>query len=56
VEIAMNMTQKPDPHHSHERKPTNPQHDDNKRPGHAKPTSPERDDHRNNDRHTPNKK
>ena len=46
----MNMTQKPDPHHSHERKPTNPQHDDNKRNGQTKPAKPEQEEHRGGER------
>jgi hypothetical protein len=53
----MNNTQKPDSQQSHERKPTSPQHDDNKQhPGQSKPAHPDRQDHRDADRNAPHKK
>lgn len=53
----MNATQKPDPHHSHERQPTTPQRDDAKQPpGQPNPTNPRQREHRDADRDTPHKK
>lgn len=55
----MSTAQKTTSSQSHERKPTDPQHDDHKqRPGQPKPTTPEREGHhdRDKDRNAPHKK
>jgi len=57
MEIPMNTTQKPDPRHSHGRKPAAPQRDDaGRRPGQSGPANPDRQGHRDAERHAPHKK